>query len=59
MKIKQVKQDILNQWESMGLFIWRWAGPGKWAGSPRWYLTFLKKLLEKYNVFIWEVNQSA
>ena len=28
-----------------GLFKWKWAGPVKGAGSPRWGLTFLKKLL--------------
>ena len=27
------------------LFIWKWAGPASRAGSPRWDLTFLKKLL--------------
>ena len=31
--------------EIKGLFIWRWAGPERWTGSPRWDRTFSKKHL--------------
>ena len=31
--------------EIRGLFIWRWAGPERWTGSPRWDRTFSKKHL--------------
>ena len=40
-----------------GLFISRWAGPVRWAISSRRDLAFLKKLLQKYNAFIWEASQ--
>ena len=42
-----------------GLFIWKWADLVKWVGSPRWDLTFFKKLLQKLYVLIWEVSQPA
>ena len=38
--------------ETKGLFIWRWAGPVKQAGSPRWddfYPTFTWNLLSQFN----------
>ena len=34
------------------LFIWKWAGPVRRAGSPRWdnfYLTFIWNLLSQFN----------
>ena len=40
-----------------GLFIWRWPGLVRWAGSPRWDLSFFKKFLQNYNVLIWKVSQ--
>ena len=35
-------QPICCQLSYKRLFIWRWAGPVRWAGSPKWDLTFLK-----------------
>ena len=39
-------------WDMKGLFIWRWAGPVRRAGWPRWddfYPTFIWNLLSQFN----------
>ena len=57
----QFKQGIYLSLENLfkGLFIWKWAGPVRRAGSRGEISPFLRNSFKKLSEFIWEVSQPA